>query len=197
MNITFSINKNAYVRLHPSKNWPSKPASTTQRAVADTGAQTCTAGIDILSRIKGATSWLLKTKHRLRGVNNNLLDIQGALLVEIECPSGKTTEVLYVCDKVNGIYLSQTALKRMNVIHKNFPSAAVSSIEKDTSPPQTTANSKPNIAPCGCPLRSPCPPPPEKIPFPATLDYRQSLEDWIKQKYASSAFNVCPHQKLR
>ena len=162
--------------LHTSKNWSSKLASTTRRAVADTGAQTCTAEIDILSRIKGAKSWLLNTKHRLKGVNNDLLDIQGALLVEIECPSGKTTEILYVCDNVNGIYLSQTALSWMNIIHKNFPSAAVLSFEKDTSPPRTTADLKPNLTPCECSLRSPCRPPLEKIPFPA-MEYRQSLGD--------------------
>ena len=28
---------------------------------------------------------------------------------------------MYICDKVKGVYLSQTALKHLNVIHKDFP----------------------------------------------------------------------------
>ena len=53
------------------------------------------------------------------------------------------------------------------------------------------------LAPCGCPRRLASPALPEKILFPATADYRQQFEDWIKKRYASSAFNTCPHQKLQ
>ena len=163
----------------------------------------CTAGTDFLMQLKDAQRWLLTTKHRLRGVDNSRLDIKGALIVDIHCSSGQTTEILYVCDKVKGIYLSQTALKRMNIIDKNFPStttkiSVISTPENlDTSQDILTAEENPDhLAPCGCPLRSPCPPLPEKIPFPATPEYRQPLEKWIKQRYASSVFNTCPHQKL-
>lgn len=35
------------------------------------------------------------------------------------------------------------------------------------------------------------------MPFPATNEYRDALEQWIKNFYASSAFNTCTHQKLQ
>ena len=54
-----------------------------------------------------------------------------------------------------------------------------------------------NLAPCGCPLRSPCPPAPSTIPFPPTEEYRPQIEDWIKKHFASSAFNTCKHQSLQ
>jgi len=65
----------------------------------------CTAGTDFIVQLKDAHRWLLTTKHRLRGVDNSILDIKGALIVDIKCSSGRTTEILYVCDKVKGIYL--------------------------------------------------------------------------------------------
>lgn len=192
MDVKVAIDKEAYRKTYPNKSWPDRPNAMTAQAVADTGAQICTAGSALLREIDGATSWLLETKHRLKGVNNEPLDIKGALIVTIESVFGKTTEMLYICDKVNGVYLSQTALKRLHVIHQNFPTAiaAVTSESTEEEPRNTLT------APCGCPKRSTCPPPPEKIPFPATDEHRHSLEEWIKERYAGSAFNTCPHQQL-
>jgi len=142
----------------------------------------CTAGTDFIVQLKDAHRWLLTTKHRLRGVDNSILDIKGVLIVDIKCSSGRTTEILYVCDKVKGIYLSQTALKRMHIIDKNFPStaikiSAISDFERlDTSPAILAAKENSDLAPCGCPIRSPCPPLPDKIPFPATPEHREPLE---------------------
>ena len=102
---------------------------------------------------------------------------------------------MYICDKVKGVYLSQTALKHLNVIHKDFPTT-ISAINSDSTKEEQKEEDALN-APCGCPKRSNCPPPPEKIPFPATEEHRHSLEEWIKERYASSAFNTCPHQQLQ
>ena len=50
------------------------------------------------------------------------------------------------------------------------------------------------LAKCGCPVRSAPPPLPEKMPFKEReVD---KLQQWILDRYAASAFNVCMHQKL-
>ena len=116
----------------------------------------------------------------------------GALLVEITTAHGRTTELLYICNGVTSTYLSQTALKRLNILNNSFPGEPFSSINAASIPAKDT-----HLAPCGCPKRSPCPPKPDKLPFPPTAEHRQDLEDWIKNYYASSAFNTCKHQTLQ
>ena len=89
------------------------------------------------------------------------------------------------------------------MINKHFPSTSNATFDNNATTISTTdqtISNKPTdaeLAPCGCPLRLASPALPEKIPFPATADYRQQFEDWIKKRYASSAFNTCPHQKLQ
>ena len=48
-------------------------------------------------------------------------------------------------------------------------------------------------APCDCPPRQK---PPTELPFPATEDNRESLQQWLLEYYKSSTFNTCEHQPL-
>ena len=50
--------------------------------------------------------------------------------------------------------------------------------------------------PCSCPTRSPPPPRPAGLPYPATPENRARLEQHLLQTYASSSFNTCEHQPL-
>ena len=162
-------------------------------AIADTGAQTCTTGIHILKVIPD--TWLIPTKHKLRGVDNNFLPIKGVLFVDIFTNTKQTTQLLYVCENVSGMYLSQSALRELDIIHETFPNSTVAATIKTST--QSTVPTTVPLASCGCPLRTDCPPTPPKLPFPATEENRHDLEKWILQYYSFSAFNVCPHQKLQ
>ena len=177
------------MNLRPNEHWPDIPERIREKAVADTGAQICTAGPNILKNIEQSKRWLLPTKNRLRGVGNNKLSIIGTLLVDISSSKGHTTELLYICEGVSNTYLSQTALKRLDILRESFP--------EDPSVNATTAKPDSQVAPCGCKIRSSCPPLPDKLPFPPTEDHRLDIENWIKNYYESSAFNVCKHQKLQ
>ena len=181
---------------------PIQPPSFICDAVADTGAQLCVTGTDILTQHLHLGQWPLPTKMPLRGVTRNNLTLKGALIVNIKGSSGETKEVLYVCEKVKGMYLSQTALKNINIVHQDFPATpkSILNITTATNPHDSASNgtsSKVEMAPCGCPLRQPPPALPDKIPFPATSEYRQQIADRIKTRYSASAFNTCPHQKLQ
>lgn len=167
------------------------------KATADTGAQTCTSGTHILRNI--SKCWLLPTSHNLKGVDNNSLHTNGVLIVDIISPRGTTTELLYVCEKVSGIYISQSALKKMNIIKETFPETEISN-DVNRSVPGDSSQSSPShlsLAPCGCPLRTDCPQRPDKLPYPATTNHREDFEEWIKRYYSASAFNTCPHQELQ
>ena len=49
---------------------------------------------------------------------------------------------------------------------------------------------------CKCPDRETPPELPTEIPFPAMEENREKLETWIRERYKSSAFNVCECQPL-
>ena len=51
-------------------------------------------------------------------------------------------------------------------------------------------------ADCVCQRHTKPPALPTILPFPATPDNRDSMREWILQRYSSSTFNKCPHQRL-
>ena len=62
------------------------------------------------------------------------------------------------------------------------------------SQPKLCTRQQPHeLAPCGCPK---CTDPPSlpKLPFPATKQNRERLENFILDYWSSSTFNICPHQ---
>ncbi|XP_057299519.1 uncharacterized protein LOC130630139 [Hydractinia symbiolongicarpus] len=190
VNISISLNSSAHQKLCKSFSL-NKLQPTRVSAIADTGAQTCTAGIELLSQLNCSKNALIKTRHRLRAVNNNDISIKGAIIADITVGTSTTTEIVYLCDKVKGFFLSKTALKKLNIVHSTFPEQIATSQLNATDSPDDS------VAEGGCPRRSPCPPIPDTIPFPATPEYTEQLEVWIKTYFSSSAFNTCKHQKLQ
>ena len=49
---------------------------------------------------------------------------------------------------------------------------------------------------CPCPKREQPPPPPKHPPFPATMENRGRLQQYLLDYYKSSTFNTCEHQPL-
>lgn len=101
--------------------------------------------------------------------------------------------MVYVCNQVHGLYLSQSVLKNLKLIPNDFPNhhCEISALNTNGDSQQE------GTAACGCPTRSPCPELPSSLPYPATPEYRAELEDWIKRIFANSAFNTCEHQQLQ
>ena len=162
--------------------------------VADTGAQTITAGLEILSQLRCNKSYLLKTRHRINGITADGLGVQGALMVNIEAGGRQTRQIIYICDNIKGIYLSLTALKELGVVPIDFPIANSFSTHSQGS---TSSKECTNLAKCGCPKRESPPALPTTIPYEPIEENKERLKDWILEHYAASAFNVCPHQPLQ
>lgn len=95
--ITVSLSKTGYKKLScPINNaiW----RQTQLSPVADTAAQTCTAGRELLTTLNIPNICLLKTRHRLEAVNNQDLSILGALVLEITHTNSKSIEIVYICE---------------------------------------------------------------------------------------------------
>ena len=139
---------------------------------------------------------LVRTRHGLRSVNGRNLSIHGTIIADISHGTRKSTEIIYICEQVKGVYLSQTALKNLNILSSDFPKNNESEISTSTTSGDGSSKDT-DIAPCGCPTRTACPELPTEIPFPATAEHQHEIETWISNYFCTSAFNTCEHQKLQ
>ena len=155
---------------------------------ADTGAQTCVSDPAILNSLGVSAESLMPTTHKIRSANHPI-SIMGALFVKFTFQDRSTCQMVYVCNDVTGIYLSEKAQIDLGIISESYPFVKCQQ-------PSSIASNTPVNAACGCPARSKCPPRPNELPFPATVDNREKLQKWIIDYYSSSAFNTCPHQEL-
>ena len=71
--------------------------------------------------------YLVPNRHRIVGITDASLNIIGISLLHITSESGKQTrQVVYVSENIFNIYLSESALKELGAIDKEFPNSVVS-----------------------------------------------------------------------
>ena len=133
------------------RRWPPNQPQASGRVsiIADTGAQTCTSGPEILSSLQCPASFLLKTRHRINGITKDGLDLMGALLVCITSGDRATKQIMYVCRNTSGVFLSQTALKQLGVIAHDFPVADHVPTSQSTATEMQQQPQKQTRAKCG------------------------------------------------
>ena len=160
-----------------------QPRSTPIIAIADSGCQTCTAGLDFLYRMGCTASDTVATNHRIVGITNSPLGIIGVLFVTLHLGTRESHQMVYISQNCRGLYLSQTAMKDLAIVDDGFPN-------------HTRNCSIETSATCSCPPRTQTPRRPTTIPFPPTQANTPRLKEWLLSTFASSAFNTCPHQPL-
>ena len=154
-------------------------------ALPDTGSQTTSSGPAILRRLGISPSRMLKTNHSINGAGDGSLNIMGALLVKVTSSSGLTARtMLYVCSNESTTILSKTVCKELGI----------ASVDDD---PSCNVRESRGEEKCDCPARAAVPDLPSDIPFDPVDENVSRLEDWMKEFWASSAFNTCPHQPLQ
>ena len=165
-------------------------------AVADTGCQTTTAGIDLLKALRIPKRFLIPTSHLIVGITDSHLDIMGALMMDIRYRGKTTKQMVYISSNSKGLYLSEDALKDLCLVSKEFPNQSSSFIGSATTAPKEDEIEE-NECDCECLPRSPPPGQPTKLPFPATEENKPKLKAWLIDHFSSSAFNTCTHQPLK
>ena len=157
------------------------------KGLADTGCQTCTAGEDILATLGCPQEYLIPTKHRIIGITCSDLGIIGSVLLRIEHKGRITRQMVHISTKVKGLFLSEGALKDLEIVKKNFP---------DNDPDVLAATCAVDEDICHCPHRTQTPDRPEVIPFEATPENVPKLKKWLEDQFAASSFNQCTHQRM-
>ncbi|MCG8044423.1 MAG: reverse transcriptase family protein, partial [Candidatus Thiodiazotropha endolucinida] len=169
--------------------------SVSVSAMADTGCQSCLAGLKVIHRLGLRESDLLPVTMRMHTANDDGIQILGAILLGISSTDNtghtvETRQMTYVTDSTDKLFLSREACVALGIISESFPQVhAINTYN--------TANVHDHIAaPCGCPVRRPPPPLPSDLPFPASDTNRGKLQEYLLDYYKSSTFNTCDHQQL-
>lgn len=156
--------------------------------ITDTGAQTCCAGPEMLEQLNMPRGYLVPTSHLSVGIDRKSLNIMGVALVAFKRGDVTAYHPLYITRGCQGLYLSLKAQKDLGILGQSYPDNVTST--------QAATREYSKEEQCNCPRRQKPPPKPSEIPFPPTPENRGKIEQWIRDRYKSSAFNVCEHQPL-
>ena len=169
-------------------------------AMADTGCQSCLAGVKIIHRLGLRESDLIPVTMKMHTATNGGIKILGATVLRISGTDGKgrtveTRQMTYITDSSDKFYLSRDACIDLEIIHDSFPQLGMAHSPQAIN--ATAALEEATTTNCGCPQRQRPPlPPPTTLPFPATDDNRERLQQYLLDHYKSSTFNTCEHQTL-
>ena len=200
VSLTIRASHRDYRALGFTLGTPSK--SVNQPAMADTGCQSCLAGIIVLYRLGLTPSDLIPVTMRMHAADNKDINILGTTMLHITAKNAngrifETRQMVYITDCSEKFFLSRGACVDLHIIPKDFPKIGETAhfcyavLRNETGSPDSSPT---NL--CDCPRRRKPPPPPRRLPFPATDDNRERLQKYLLDFYRSSTFNTCDHQPL-
>ena len=174
---------------------PKKTKRIIHPAMADTGCQSCLAGIKVINKLGLQESNLIPVTMKMQAANSNGITILGAVILQFTGKNTdggelKTKQMTYVTNTSDKLFLSREACADLGIISKNFP--MVNEHNKIDSHFRILSH---NDTPCKCPKREKAPPIPT-LPYSATPENRHKIEAFLLDYYKSSSFNVCEHQQL-
>ena len=102
-----------------------------------------------------------------------------------------TRQMVHISRNCKGLYLSQTALKDLEILDKGFPNHKGLHLAAAIRSPNDDA-AKSSV--CKCPPRTKTPDRPDSIPMEASPENVTKLKNWLVSAFASSTFNTCTHQ---
>ena len=169
-------------------------------AIADTGCQSCLAGLKIVKKLGVSVEDLIPVSIKMRAANNDDISILGATILRLsgrdnEGEERSTRQMVYVTNNTDRLFLSREACVDLGIIPKTFPTIGETEETKSANSISTMDAPTPQQV-CQCPKRTKPPPMPTSLPFPATETNREKLQQYLLDHYASSTFNTCEHQAL-
>ena len=145
----------------------------------DSGANICLAGPKQLTHLGLASHQLLPCNKRVKTVGGSILTCTGWIPVKFEIEGHATTQPLFICNKVDRLYFSKQGCIETRILPPRYPQPMANSISAVSTPP--TAQPRP-------PPRKP----PSQLPYPATPENVPKLEAYIREQFATTAFNNSP-----
>ncbi|XP_014666767.1 PREDICTED: trifunctional enzyme subunit alpha, mitochondrial-like [Priapulus caudatus] len=177
---------------------PSKTCSIP--AMADTGCQSCLAGLKVVHHLGLCLQDLIPVTVEMHTATNGGITILRAapLLLSGKDPLGHVVEsrqLTYITDISDKLFLSKEACIDLGIISEGFPTLGMTQGAHQPDTAATLKKASDGTA-CTCPRHQQPPPPPTKLPFPATEANRVTLQKYLLDYFKSSTFNTCEHQPL-
>ena len=142
-------------------------------AVADTGAQVCVAGPNLMSSL-GLRPALLQRRAGIRDLAKIPLSSLGAATCRISLPGLTTVQDVHFVKNVERLYLSCATCKDLGLVHQDFP-----------QPPTLIAGAEVKDGVVGdAPER------PTALPLQPLEENVPQLEQWLLRHFSSSTFNT-------
>ena len=181
VNLTVGVHREDYESL--GFNLIITPKTFILPSMADTGCQSCLAGIKVIYRLGMKKSDLIPVTLSMHAANNKGITILGAIILRFAGKQGnmiETRQITYVTDNSDNLCISREACVCLQMITDTFPTIG------DTNGNQTihTLNDGPHAkdsngsglaTECDCPRHQKPTSPSTKLPFPANENNRESL----------------------
>ena len=110
------------VGLNLKLRWKNVRSGSVQ-CLADTGAQTCVSDTSVLNTLGISVDSLLPTRHKLISATKNQLAVNGVIMAKFENGSHSSNQLLYICDNISGLYLSEKHKSTSRWFHLHIRSA--------------------------------------------------------------------------
>ena len=173
--------------------------------MADTGCQSCLAGIKIIYRLGLKRQDLIPVTLKMHAANNKGIVILGAVIMRFSGmnPQGnmvETRQIVYITDSSDKMFISREACIALGMITESFP--MIGEVQPIGDNITDALGDKPThvdnglAVDCSCPRRQLPPAMPSTLPYPATEENREKLEHYLREFYKASTFNTCDHQPL-
>ena len=184
-------------------------------AVADSGCQACLTGPNVLYKLGLKKSDLCRIKSQSISINGTNLNVIGAFILRMagtDPVSGKTVETaaqVRVAEGVKDLFISKEVMRALGILDENFPSIVAAGSTESPSFSSECGNSVDlqrraggvdalikTTCPGGCRPRTPPPPLPDRLPFEPVEENVPKMKAYLLDRYKSSTFNKCGHQRL-
>ena len=152
-------------------------------AVADTGAECCVAGQLQMQLMGLKKTDLEKASGKIRHAGGGALRILGSILCELQLGGRNTVQRIYFIQGVEHLFLSVGTCKELGLVHQNFPHHTRNHEPAEEVNSITIPRSRSTKAGNNLPDR------PMRMPFPPREDNIPKLEEFLRQKFASTTFN--------
>ena len=159
-----------------------KPAKTTSMMIfPDSGAGICLAGPQHISRLGIPLECLIRCNKKVTAVGGSVLSCMGWLPVEFRIGNNTTRQPLYVCQKIDRIYLSRQGCTEANILPTSFPY------------PMDTGKSESSIGAVGV---EGVPKRPLKIPYPPTDGNVARLKEYLVNSFETVFNRTRPFREM-